>query len=81
MGRRCSAAALQHLGIILQPGIVIADDIASGRLIRVLADHAGLSLPLHLLTLPDRRPSPKLRSFVELVTEMFKSTGSTRQLS
>ena len=79
-GQALRAAALQHLGIILQPGIVIADDIASGRLIRVLADHAGLSLPLHLLTLPDRHPSPKLRSFIELVAEIFKSTGSTRQL-
>jgi DNA-binding transcriptional LysR family regulator len=53
-------------GVILQPEIVIADDIAAGWRIRVLADHAGRSLPLHRLTLPDRRPSLKLRRFIEL---------------
>ncbi len=66
------AAALEHLGIILQPEILVAEDIVSGRLIRLLADYAVPFLPIHLLSLPDRHPSPKLRSFIELATEMFK---------
>ena len=70
-GQALRAAALEDLGVILQPEIVVAGDIASGRLIRLLADHAAPTLPLHLLTLPNRHPSPKLRSFVDVVVEMF----------
>ena len=70
-GQALRAAALEDLGVILQPEIVVAGDIASGRLIRLLADHAAPALPLHLLTLPNRHPSPKLRSFVDVVVEMF----------
>ncbi len=70
-GQALRAAALEDLGVILQPEIVVAGDIASGRLIRLLADHAAPALPLHLLTLPNRHPSPKLRSFVDVMVEMF----------
>lgn len=80
-GQALRAAALEHLGVILQPEVVVADDIASGRLIRLLADQAAPSLPVHLLTLPDRHPSPKLRSFIDLVIERFRSFGSTEQIS
>ncbi|WP_428488355.1 LysR substrate-binding domain-containing protein [Rhodopila sp.] len=79
-GQALRAAALEHLGIILQPEILVADDIASGRLIHLLADQATPSLPLHLLTLPDRHPSPKLRNFIDLVLEMFRSVGSTKEI-
>ena len=76
-GQALRAAALEHVGVILQPEILVADDIASGRLIRLLADQAAPALPLHLLTLPDRHPSPKLRNFIDLVVETFRSFGST----
>ena len=69
-GQALRAAALAHVGVILQPEILVADDIAAGRLIHLLADHAAPSLPLSLLTLPDRHPSPKLRSFTDLVVKM-----------
>ncbi len=74
-GQAARVAALEHLGIILQPEIILSEDIASGRLIRLLADHPTPLLPLHLVTLPDRHPSPKLRSFIEVTIEMFKSVG------
>ncbi len=62
-------AALDGAGIIRQPDIMLASDLAAGRLVRVLADYAAPSLPLCLLTLPQRRPTPKLRSFVTFITE------------
>ena len=37
------------------------------RLVRVLEDHAAPRLELHLLTLPDRHSTPKLRSFVQFI--------------
>ena len=74
-GQVLRAAALEHVGVILQPEVLVADDLASGRLIRLLPDHETPSLPLHLLTLPDRFPSPRVRSFVDLATEVFGVSG------
>ncbi len=66
-GPALRAAALQGIGIVMQPEIVVADDLAAGRLVHLLADHAAPALKLHLLTLPNRRPTPKLRGFIEYV--------------
>ena len=66
-GQALRLAALDGAGIIMQPEVIVADDLAEGRLVGLLADHAAPRLPLHLLTLPDRHPTPKLRSFVEFI--------------
>jgi DNA-binding transcriptional LysR family regulator len=60
-------AALEGIGVAMLPDVLVADDLAGGRLVRLLPGHAAPSLPLHLLTLPDRNPTPKLRSFADLV--------------
>ena len=67
-GQALRLAALEGIGIGMMPDVLVADDLAEGRLVRLLADHAAPSLTLHLLTLPDRQPTPKLRSFVEFIT-------------
>ena len=66
-GQALRLAALDGAGIIMQPEVIVADELAEGRLVRLLADHAAPRLPLHLLTLPDRHPTPKLRTFVEFI--------------
>ena len=74
-GQALRLAALEGAGIIVAPMLVVADDLASGRLIRLLADHALPSLPLHVLTLPDTNAAPKLRSFIDtLITEMGRAS-------
>jgi len=67
-GQALRAAALEGAGIIMAPAAVVADDLANGRLVRCLADHAAPSLPLHVLTLPDTNAAPKLRSFIDMLT-------------
>ena len=67
-GQALRAAALEGLGIALLPQLLVDEDLAAGRLIRVLPDHAPPGRHMHLLTLPDRRPTPKLRSFVAFMT-------------
>lgn len=62
-------AALAGAGLILQPAVLLADDIASGRLQPVLADYLPEPRPLHLVYLPDRRPRPKLSSFVDFLLD------------
>ncbi len=42
-----------------------ADAIASGSLLRVLLDHEGPDLPIHLLYPGGRYPPPKLRAFLD----------------
>lgn len=60
-------AALAGAGLILQPAVLLAEDIAAGRLQPVLEAYLPEPRPLHLVYLPDRRPRPKLSSFVEFL--------------
>ncbi len=47
------------------------EDIAAGRLVRVLPQWEPPRRPMHLLFAPDRRITPKLRSFIEFAAERF----------
>jgi len=60
-------AALAGAGLILQPAVLLAEDIAAGRLQPVLEAYLPEPRPLHLVYLPDRRPRPKLSSFVDFL--------------
>lgn len=66
-GEALRVAALRGLGIIKQPLVLLADDIRSRRLVRVLPDYELPTRPMHLVYLPDRRPTPKLRTFIDFV--------------
>lgn len=70
-GQALRMAALAGLGIILQPTELLGDDLASGRLVRVLPDYETPSHPMHVLFAPDRRLTPKMRSFIDFVTSTF----------
>ncbi|KGM35195.1 LysR family transcriptional regulator [Inquilinus limosus] len=70
-GQALRSAALEGLGIILQPDGLLQDDIAAGRLVQVLPGYQAPSRPMHILFAPDRRPTPKLRSFIDAVVEAF----------
>lgn len=63
-GQALKHAALAGLGIIFQPEELVQDDLKSGRLVRVLPKWRS-TRPMHLLFAPDRRVTPKLRSFIE----------------
>ncbi len=66
-GQALRSAALAGAGIILSPLAVVADDLAAGRLTRVLPNHAAPALPLHVLTLPGANQIPKLRLFIDML--------------
>ena len=66
-GQALRVAALEGIGIVMQPDVLVSDDLAAGRLLRLLDRYAAPTLALHLLTLPDRRQTPKLRSFIDHV--------------
>ncbi len=64
-------AALDGCGIILQADSFVGDDLASGALVRVLADYETPSREMHALFHGGRPPTPKLRTFVDLVFQQF----------
>lgn len=70
-GQALRGAALEGFGITLQAYDMLRDDLASGRLIQVLPDYEAPLRPMHILFAPDRRPTPKLRSFIDFVTGTF----------
>ncbi|WP_241215030.1 LysR substrate-binding domain-containing protein [Sphingomonas sp. S-NIH.Pt15_0812] len=68
-------AAVAGYGIILQSRVTLAHDLASGRLIPVLTDHAPEPRPLTLVRRPDRRMTAGLRAFVEMAVSAFGDEG------
>jgi DNA-binding transcriptional LysR family regulator len=65
------SAARDGFGIVLGYEHAVAEDLAAGRLMRVLPDFEGPSRPMHLLYAADRRMTPKLRCFVDRMVETF----------
>jgi DNA-binding transcriptional LysR family regulator len=62
-------AALHGAGLLLQPRILVADALASGRLVSVLDAAVPASRPAYVLYRQDRQPLPKIRSFVDFLVE------------
>jgi DNA-binding transcriptional LysR family regulator len=63
--------ALAGLGLLLQPSALVWDAIEDGRLVRLLPGYEASGRPMHLLYAPDRRITPKLRSFIDFAVEQF----------
>jgi DNA-binding transcriptional LysR family regulator len=70
-GQALRMAAVEGLGIIMQPEILVGADIEAGSLVRILPDHEPPLRPMHIVYHSDRRATPKLRSFVDFVVESF----------
>jgi DNA-binding transcriptional LysR family regulator len=70
-GQALRMAALHGLGIVMQPAILLDAEVRAGRLVRLFADYELPSRPMHVVYLPDRYRSPKLRSFIDYLVEAF----------
>jgi DNA-binding transcriptional LysR family regulator len=70
-GQALREAALHGLGVVLQPALLLDADVRAGRLVRLLPDYELPSRPMHIVYLPDRYRSPKLRSFIDHVVGRF----------
>jgi DNA-binding transcriptional LysR family regulator len=65
------SAALAGAGIVMQRADVVSDDLAQGRLCALLPSYRTQSRPRHLIWLPNRTMTPKLRAFIDFVAEVF----------
>lgn len=63
--------ALGGMGILLQPAEVVQPSLDNGSLIQLLPDYLPPARPMHVLYAPDRRITPKLRSFLDFAVETF----------
>jgi DNA-binding transcriptional LysR family regulator len=70
-GEPLLCAALAGLGILLQPEELVRQSLESGELVSLLPDYPPPSRPLHVLYAPDRRLTPKLRSFLDFAIAAF----------
>lgn len=70
-GQVIRAAALKHLGILIQPMYILHEDIVGGRLVPVLQEWELSRLVMNI-AYPTRRHLPaKVRCFVDFLVEQF----------
>lgn len=70
--------ALQDGGIILQPSESVGKHLQDGSLVRLLSDYTIPARPMNILYAPDRRMTPKLRSFIDFCIESFAADNNTK---
>jgi DNA-binding transcriptional LysR family regulator len=70
-----TAAAIAGLGLVQALGFTVADHIAKGELVPVLAPWQPAPLPVYLVYPPDRRHNARLRAFIEWITEAGFTRG------
>ncbi|KAB8054667.1 LysR family transcriptional regulator [Janthinobacterium rivuli] len=70
-GQALRVAALHGFGIVMQAEILMAGDIAAGRLVPLLADYVPAPRPMHLVYARDRQPTPKLTTFIDFLLERY----------
>ncbi|WP_310631579.1 LysR family transcriptional regulator [Paraburkholderia sp.] len=70
-GRALRAAALRGTGIVLQPELLLENDIAEGRLVAVLPAWSHVHTPMHLVHSRELRPTAMLRSAIDFLVKRF----------
>lgn len=68
-GQALRRAALSGAGLILQPRLLLSEDIAAGRLISILEHVLPTPRPVHLLWRQDLHAGAKHRSFIDWIAK------------
>lgn len=68
-GQALLTAALAGVGVIVQADPLLTPALDAGQVVRLLADWELPTRDVHIVRLPEARPSAKLRSFVDFVIE------------
>lgn len=70
-GEAMLAIAKAAMGIMLQPLELVQAELDAGYLVQVLPAYSAPTRPMHILYAPDRRLTPKLRSFIDFAVSTF----------
>jgi DNA-binding transcriptional LysR family regulator len=74
-GEMLAAAAVEGIGIALEPDFIVGADLAAGRLVRILADYSPAPTSLYAVYPSRRHLSAKVRAFVGFLAERFAHAG------
>jgi DNA-binding transcriptional LysR family regulator len=64
-GDTCRQAALQDRGIILQPSLLVGDDLRTGDLEEILPDYRSIELGVYAVYASRQHVSPKIRILID----------------
>ncbi len=78
-GQILRAAALEGMGILVQPSYIVYDDIMAGRLVPVLDDWDLPRLQISIAYPSRQHLSAKVRSFIDFMVEAFERNGYERK--
>jgi DNA-binding transcriptional LysR family regulator/transcription elongation GreA/GreB family factor len=65
-------AAVSGLGIVMLPELLVVDDLAAGRLVRVLDDFQTIELAVHAIHPHGRLPPASVRAFLDHLAACFR---------
>jgi DNA-binding transcriptional LysR family regulator len=72
------SAALHGFAIVLVARSLVRAHYESGKLVEVLHRYRVESRPMHLIYVADRRPTPKVRTFINEVMKSFGPATSNK---
>lgn len=78
-GQIVRAAALDGMGILIQPSYIVYDDIVAGRLVPVLEDWDLPHLSINLVYPSRKHLSAKVRAFIDFIAEHFAKMDYERK--
>jgi DNA-binding transcriptional LysR family regulator len=70
-GDALRVAALRGLGLTILPTFIVGDDLKTGALVSLLEDYMPQPLGLHAVYPHARHLSPKVRAFIDFLSERF----------
>jgi len=74
-GLALKVAALKGTGIVLQPKLLLRDELASGELIEILKGHTPPAMAVNVLY-KSKSPSLKIRTMIEFILASMKKTSA-----
>jgi DNA-binding transcriptional LysR family regulator len=74
-GDLLAAAAVEGIGIAMEPDFIVDADVAAGRLVRVLPDYVPAPTNVYAVYPSRRHLSAKVRAFVDFLAERFAATA------
>lgn len=78
-GQLLREAALQHMGILVQPRYIVYDDLVHGRLVPILDDWDLPRLTINIAFQSRQYLPAKVRCFVDLITNHFRRMDYERK--
>lgn len=78
-GQVLRAAALEGMGILIQPSYIVYEDIVAGRLVPVLNDWDLPRLQINIAYPSRKHLSTKVRSFIDFMVDEFGRNGYERK--